>query len=324
MLQALLAANKIGSILKWVVIGVVVYAVYRRFSNRAKENQYIKNDKDAGSSLAKTQADLLRAAMNPSGSAELFDVDGTKTTAIMDIAREIKDYQAVVDAYNERYKGSLPHHLERELSAEDLKRFLALAGAQTNSTVNYSVIKTGVGVKNVVWTLKECNIRSGPRKTGMFEHSNVLYTVQPHFIIGVTTGKTDYDSANDIIFVEMEWKDSKSIMHKYWAAKSQIELIPPADYVKRVKENKENLPFFHLSGVTPLAPEELVTKHAATLYDENLQPCDRVSGMVRLGPPKTFLRLGDRYLIRFTTVDGDRLWIDATDAAVYQPLKSAA
>jgi hypothetical protein len=278
----------------------------------------MKDDKDAAASLEKGQAVSLRIAMNPSGNTSLFDMDGTNKTAIMNIGREIKNLQGVIDAYNERFKGSLLHHLELELGAEDYQRFLALAGGATNSTTNYQSLKTGV-TRGIVRTLKPTNARSTPKKPGFFDHGNILKTFDAYNLIGHSSGKTEYDAENDIIFIEMSAANKQKQLVKFWVAKSQVEILT-ADELSRRRSTGEKFTLQQMDGFGKQSVPELATRHAATIiYGEDFTPVDKVRERARLGVPNMFLTVGKRVFVRFLTVDGYRRWVETKDVLLYLP-----
>lgn len=319
MFQALLASGMIKTVLKFLFIGTGIYIVYRYFANNANEKRYIKDDKDFASNPAKGQAAALRAAMNPSGEAKLFDMDGQNKTAIMNIATEITDLQAVIDAYTDRFKGSLMHDLEIEIGAEEQQRFIALAGGAAKvPNTNYDSIKTGVPAFNMVRTTKPANARSTPKKPGIFDHGNILKEFDPYNIIGSTTGKTQYDAANDIIFVEVKVANKKKQMVTFWVAKSQVEFISPSEYPKR-KAAGEHFTLQQFDGLGCTPSPELATKGQAIIYNENFEPVNKTPKNSRLGVPAMFLKLNDRLFIRFLSVDGVRCWVDTKDVFVFLP-----
>jgi hypothetical protein len=318
MLQAILASGLI-KVIKLIAVGIGIIIVFRYFKNRNNEKKYVKDDKDAADNPAKGQAISLRAAMNPSGSASLFDVDGTNKTAIMNIATEIKDLQAVIDAYNERFSGSLLHHLEIEIGAEELQRFIALAGGAAKvANTNYESIKTGVATYNLVRTIKPTNARSTPVKPGYFDHGNILKLFDANNVIGQSTGKTQYDAKNDIIFIEVKVANKRKQLVTFWVAKSQVELISPEDYTKR-KASGEKFTLQQFDGLGAVPTPELATRRATVIYDENFEPTDKVRDRARLGPPTMFLRFGNKLLVRFRTVDGARCWVDTKDVFLFLP-----
>lgn len=318
MFKSLIATNFMGAALRLLAIGTGIYIVFRYLGKKEEEKRYLKDDKDLATNLAKGQAVALRAAMNPSGSAALFDVDGQNKTAIMNIATEIKDLQAVTDAYNSRFKGSLIHHLEIEIGAEEMQRFLALAGgASTVANTNYESIKSGVQ-RAFVRTTKETNARSTPKKTGLFDHSNILKTFNANNIVGSSTGKTQYDAANDIIFLEVQMKNKRKQLITFWVAKSQVELISNEDFNKRKAQN-EKFTLQLLDGLGAVPSPELATARPAVVYNENFEPVDKVRERARLGKPSFFLKMPDRLLVRFTTVNGLRRWIDSRYVFLFTP-----
>ncbi len=319
MLQALIASGVLKQLLKWVAIGTGIYVVYKYLANKKEEHDYMKNDKDAAASLETGQAVSLRIAMNPSGNTSLFDVDGTNRTAILNIAREIKNLQGVIDAYNKRFSGSLLHHLELELGAEDYQKFLALSGGASNSTVDYQSVKNGVKANCFVRTSKQANARSSPKKPGFFEKDNVLKLFQPLSIIGSTTGKTDYDTDNDIIFVEVRMTNKRNMQVKFWVAKSQIEIIANEE-IKRRRLAGEKFVVEQLDGLGSLPKPELATLRAGTIiYGEDFKPVDKVRDRMSLGVPNMFAKIGDITLVRFITADDCRRWVNVKDVFMFLP-----
>ncbi len=319
MFQALIASGVLKQLLKWIVLGTGVYIVYKYLANKKEEHDYMRDDKDAAASAETGQAVAIRIAMNPSGNTSLFDMDGTNKTAILSIAREIKNLQGVIDAYNQRFKGSMLHHLELELGPEDYQKFLALAGGANNSTVNYQVVKDGVKANNFVRTTKAANARSSPKKPGFFDRDNVLKTFDPLNIIGSTTGKTDYDSENDIIFVEVRMVNKKSQQVKFWVAKSQIEMFTSEEYRRR-KNGGEHFTLQQLDGLGVMPKPELGTLRAGTIiYGEDFKPVDKVRDRARLGVPNMFAKVGDIMLVRFTTADNYRRWVNVKDVCLFLP-----
>lgn len=318
----LLATGGLLKVIKYVAIITGIVIVFRYFAHRNKENKYMKDDKTAANSLETGQAISLRIAMNPSGSAALFDVDGTNTTAIMNIAKEIKNLQGVIDAYNSRFSGSLLHHLEIELGAEKFQTFLALAGGASNSSTDYKSVKDGVPAYRLVRTTKQANARSTAKKTGLWDHSNILKTFDPYNVVGSSTGKTGYDVENDIIFVEVKSRNKKKQDVTFWVAKSQVEFIAPADFDRR-KASGEKFTLQQLEGLGCLPMPELATKNVAIIYGEDFAPVDKVRERALLGVPDMFLRAGEKMLVRFLTIDGCRRWVDVKDVFLYSPKTSA-
>lgn len=319
MMQALIASGILKTVLKWVLVGTGIYIVYKYVANKKEEHDYMKDDKDAAASMETGQAVSIRIAMNPSGNTSLFDVDGTNKTALMNIAREIKNLQGVIDAYNKRFSGSMLHHLELELGAEDYQRFLALAGGANNSTVNYQVVKDGVKANAFVRTTKQANARSAAKKPGFFEKDNVLKLFDAWNIIGSTTGKTDYDAENDIIFIEVRMTNKRNQQVKFWVAKSQVEIIATEE-IKRRRTAGEKFTIQQLDGLGAIPKMQLATLRAGTvIYGEDFKPVDKCRDRASLGVPSMFAKIGDTMLVRFTTVDNCRRWVKVNDVCLYQP-----
>lgn len=260
------------------------------------------------------QAIALRAAMNPSGLPWLMWTDTTKVEDIMKIATEIKDLKKVIFEYGQQYPGSrLLEDLERELGPEGLKRFESIAKGTDNAYANYSTVKTGIAVNDVVRAKVNSRVRSSPKKeSSTFSQGNIIAVVPTGKVIGFTTGVTSYDNENDVIFIEVRtYKDTQ--LYKVWVAKSNVELIPYADYKKRVASG-EKFPFFSfvtLKGFTGV-PRVLVRSIApATIHSPKGVTTGNASTNTQLGTFVYRFTIGKKSTVVFRTQQGHTRLVDA-------------
>lgn len=314
-----------NTVVKLGLIGGGLFLLWRWFNNRGDENRASRSDKDITTNPGVGQAQLLRIAMNPSGSALLFDTDGTNKDAILKLATQIKDLDAVVEAYKARYKGSLLKHLEVELGTSDYARFLALAGGGNNTGYNYEVVKQGVEKGQWMRATKTAYIRSSPKKDNgifttedlllkalnplnVFDKSkrigNILTQAKQGEMVGWTTGKTGYDEIHDIIFLEGQTLNKKKQRVSFWVAKSQVEFISKEEVQKR-KDKGEKFKLTELAGL-PLI--RLYAKAATEVLNESFEKVKTASPGTYLGTPTLELFLMGSRFIQFVNDQGVVYW----------------
>lgn len=319
-----------NTVIKLGLIGGGLFLLWRWFNNGADERRASRSDKDITTNPGVGQAQLLRIAMNPSGTALLFDTDGTNKDAILKLATQIKDLDKVVEAYKERYKGSLLKHLEVELGTSDYARFLALAGGGNSTGYNYEVVKQGVTSGQWVRATKAAYIRSSPKKdNGIYTTEdlllkafnplnildkskrigNILTQAKKGEMVGWTTGKTGYDEAHDIIFIEAQSLDKKKQRVSFWVAKSQVEFISQ-DEVKKRKDKGEKFKLTELAGLPVI---QLYTRKAADLLDESFKRVKSIAAGVYLGTPTLELYLLGNRFIQFADQHGNIYWTLSSD-----------
>lgn len=82
-----------------------------------------------GQSPSGQQALQIRNALNPSGVSWLMSMDTTNVTQIMKVAKNIKDFKQVAEAYRNLYDSDLSTDLTNEMNAKESQQFFALANA---------------------------------------------------------------------------------------------------------------------------------------------------------------------------------------------------
>ena len=119
-------------VLKLLLFGGGLFVAKRLLNSLAENAQAEK----LGTDLPTQQAQLLRAAMNRSGVGLFSWADGTDFASILATAKQIKDWTAVVRAYNNLYHDNLADDLTGELSTDELSQFYRAIGQQ-NLASNY-------------------------------------------------------------------------------------------------------------------------------------------------------------------------------------------
>ena len=108
-----------------ILAGVVAYAGWR-IARKKKDKDAEGQAGQAADSLPIRQAQLLRAAFNPSGASWLIQTDGTSNENVFKVAAGIKDFPAVATAYKKLYDQNISDDLTNELTPEQLQKFYDL------------------------------------------------------------------------------------------------------------------------------------------------------------------------------------------------------
>ena len=130
-----------------VKIGAGVLIAAATTYGTIKTVKFIKKrnaEKRAGSDINVQQAMLLKSAMNPSGVSSLMWGDGTKESAIKNVASQITDLNKVIKEYRNLYSRNLLQDLQNELNNNDYATFInsvSNSGTQIASD-GVQVIKT--------------------------------------------------------------------------------------------------------------------------------------------------------------------------------------
>ncbi len=111
------------------IIGGVAVGGYFFISSKMKQAAKRDTESKLGQSPSGQQALAIRNALNPSGMAWLMSMDTTNTKELMKIARQIKDFKQVAEAYRNLYDSDLSTDLTNEMSAKESQTFFALANA---------------------------------------------------------------------------------------------------------------------------------------------------------------------------------------------------
>ncbi len=305
----------IGQLLKYgLLVGGGIF-LWRFFGKKRDTGRQQKEDKTFTEDQANSQAVRIYNTLNRVGFQSLFLLDATDTQALINIGKEITNFQAVVDSYNARYGRSLNEDLKK-LQPSVLNAFYAMARVSTDSSVNYAVERDGVPKLDWVLTNNETNIRSTPNKTSLFEISNIIKTVPHSRLIGLTTGNAKTDVGKDVIFVEVETVFEKH-KRKVWVAKSQVEFINPKQMDVRRKRGEK---FMHaqLSGIEQEQPQ-IATRKATYILDDQLKPITHMRDRVLLGFPLGCVNTLKGLFVCFLAPDGNRYWCKAKDVFLVLP-----
>jgi hypothetical protein len=139
--------GKYSNVLLFLAVGVLLYILIRGWQ---KTRQQTASD-SIGGNINLMLAQQLRTAFIPGGFPVAMGFDGTDVNAVMSLATQIKDYQAVAQSYRTLYNADLSDDLSQELSVSDLSRFWKIVNGQTPgpvvTTPNPTPTGTGVVVK---------------------------------------------------------------------------------------------------------------------------------------------------------------------------------
>lgn len=108
-----------------MLIGILfVLLLFKRSIKKAirayRERRFDKSEADTINQLAQQ----YRAASNPSGLSWMIDVDGTDEQLIDRLAYQSKgEYDAISDAYRDKFDESLTDRMRKELGSEEFMQF---------------------------------------------------------------------------------------------------------------------------------------------------------------------------------------------------------
>ncbi len=290
---------------------VVVWLGDKVIKNLKKDN----TESQVETNTSVGQAQGLRQAINPSGNNWMRKFDGTDTTAIFSIAKEITDIEAVRLNYKNLYNTSLYEDLQGELSAEDYQKFLSLATKGKVGPKKYAPTRNDILPTNWVITTSNANVRTTPLKTSKYNPlNNILKVVAMGKILGITTGKFVYDEPNDVVFIEFYAFTTKKEKKIFYVAKSQVELLTQKDKLERDKKGKTPLEVLEgIDEVETLAvhKQEVISIEDAEIYTENFKAVGIAPKGIIIGFPIMTLDTGKGKYIKVTTVQGLIRWIKA-------------
>lgn len=131
------------------VLGIGLFYLMRNdlkdfFADREKDH--------AGTDPIARLAAFIHDAFNPSGVDILINFDGTRTSSLYEYAGQIKDYVSVAGSYKVQFRENLTDRLNRELTAEEFKKFfdiVAAGGGGTPPKASSAIGKTAVAATAV-------------------------------------------------------------------------------------------------------------------------------------------------------------------------------
>ncbi len=171
------------------------------------------------------QAMQLQAAMNPSGLTWLRSTDGTDEDSIRNIARNITDLKSVQTAYFKIAGRSLLDDLRNEMSTTGYNGFIN----QINLNPRTQKVTDGKGNVNqqatapaasiitagtLIVAKKNLHFRSSPdasysggtRDILDIGSNNILNTYPAGNFVGYATGRSAFDSKNNVKFIQVAYK----------------------------------------------------------------------------------------------------------------------
>ncbi|GAB4044625.1 hypothetical protein [Spirosoma litoris] len=185
-----------NNVLLFLALGVLLYIVARGWQKTVQES----TSDSIGSDKTLMIAQQLRQAFIPLGFPVGMGFDGTDVPAVMSLAAQITDYQAVAKAYRTLYNADLSEDLSEELSIGDLAKFWNIVNAKktttgtttssgTTTTTTNSGATTGTGVVVTVGT--ETRVTSLVNKTAVATQAvNIRLYKEPAYA-GDTAAKGD-------------------------------------------------------------------------------------------------------------------------------------
>jgi hypothetical protein len=302
-----------------VKVGGILLALFladKAIASAAKDSADAQLDKDP----AAGQARALDAALNPGFKNWIKNGGGADTNAVWDIAPQITDLDKVRDYYKAQTKTrDLNDDLETVLGPDGYQKFLAFATKGKTGNTKYATTLKPIPAKQWVITKLEANIRKTPKvESKWLPGNNIVKLVKPGMAVGATTGKFVYDAKDDVTFIEFYTFGTKQAGKQYfYVAKSQVELISDEEKKKRDKVSK--IPLELLAGLTGVAEDQqkqVVTKRAAMLYDEQMQPLMIVPKNIILGYPVMTMDTGKKKLMKVQTVQGNFRWVELSEITI--------
>ena len=160
---------------------------------------------------------------------------GTNEEALYKAAAEVQDWKKVVRFYQQLYSRNIEDDLRDDLSAKEYEKFFKILNLSLKEDKGGSPegAKTQFKRKDFFLAKHNANIRKSPVKAGgghriPFIRNTVIKMAKAGQFIGTATGKTKYDTGNDVLFYEVRvaiLKSDKKIVTRYaWVAASQVEV----------------------------------------------------------------------------------------------------
>ena len=325
-----------------VTIGVGGYLLYRIGKHVVAHIKKKNTTARAGESLEVQQATILKAAMNPSGISWMKSFDGTNSSAILRIAPQVVDLQALIKAYRGLYQEDLLSELQSELTSSDYAKFMAIV--QGNSqTKSVSPSTAYAKEQQLIVALKDLFVRSSPDASyqgAWYESSsknNIIVKANQGAFIGYATGKQQYDSKNDVKFIEVGYQFIKTGMpdsmssyagktYLFWVSSSSLyvrKFDTPQQMLSVYPQHKAEVqykkPIGSLLGVQDLFSVPVISKTHTRIYGLQMKPVGVVEARTLLGEYLMTLNTGDTKYVKFRTIDNTERWVQGSDVVIHKP-----
>ena len=315
-----------------VAIGIGGFLIYKLGSKIVAGIQQRNTENLASDNPEVRQAMSLRSGINPSGVNWMRDFDGTSTTIIFETSRQIKNLNAVGDAYRKLYGDDLLKDLQSELSASDYQKFLTMVSSNPGKTGGNAPVSFAKKSQMVVAKV-EVFLRTSPDATyheaiyqAFSSNKNIIRKAKAGEFLGYATGKQAYDDKNNVKFIEVGYlvkKESLPASLKAYAGKSYTYWVSSSSnyvdifqayknmwqaYPSTQQECSYKKPLDYYSALTGFITKAVVTKRATQVLDDKMQPFVAVPPQTILGQYLMCLDTGRIKFIKFRTVDNTERW----------------
>ena len=293
----------------------------------------------------------IRVAMNPSGISWMSSFDTTNNEAIFNTARTITDLDAVIKAYRKLYDSDMMTDLQSELSADEYQKLLNIITSNPNKQGGADPVTWAKKTQMVV-SKKQVTIRKTPDASyhgGFYEdkkEDNIIKMVDPSVFIGYATGVQQFDSKNNVKFIQVGYivkKDgipekykkfagTKSVFwvsasadyvdifskynlmfDRYPNTKLAVSYMKPLDYYEAPAED----PNKKRNGVSGLPIKAVVSKRQTRILNEKMMPIVTVEPQTLLGAYLGGLDTGQKKYVRFLTASGTERWADESNVQIF-------
>ena len=322
------------------VVGLGSFLLYRFVKKMINNAQQTNTEKKLDDSPEVRQASILRNAMNPSGISWMMSFDNTSTDKVLETAKSITKLDDVMTSYKKLYSSDLLEDLQSELNTEEYQKFTSII--ESNAGKKGAAPTTYAKKNQMVVAKKAIRVRKTADATytdGMFQtdsENNILFTTKPGDFIGYATGKQEFDSKNNVKFIQVGYivkKDGIPESLKKFAGKSFTMWVSSnKDYVdmfdffapmytqypntKTATAYKKPLNFY--DGVKGLPARAVVSIANTKVLNEKMQFLCNVEKQVLLGEYTGSLNTGKRKFIKFRTVDYTERWADSTTIKIIE------
>lgn len=199
-----------------------------------------KWEKEADTNPAVRQAIAIDQAVNPWGWDWTTSFDSTDVGTILRTAEEIKDLDAVYDAYEKITEGeSLQDDLSTELSPAHYAIFMQMVLKEPGKII----LNAGYHVTKDVYAKvkKESYLRTTPELRGVseynpFDNDNIIENLSIGDIIGITTGKQVWDYNNVALFAEITATTEEGKKVNVYYPRTKIGLVTKAAFQQKYKD----------------------------------------------------------------------------------------
>ena len=300
------------------IVGGASYGAYKLYEQHKKTSA----EKDVLKKPEVQQAETLRAALFRSGIDWALHFGTSNQDAVLAIASDITDFDAVQAEYKNLYNSDLQDDLREKLGVDGLQKFLNTFKYNPNTVENKANTKNGkastIGIPahSIIITKAKTNLRRTPKDTSRWSfHSNIIQLVEQGVFLGESTGKTAFDndgqSNTGTLYIEIRTvalDTNKPVT--FWVAASQVGVLSYADY------KAHRPPFVHvkekdtLNGLDDLQ-KQLITIYPAPIMNNEFKTVALAKPMQSLGHEIMRLNTGKGIeYVKFLSLQQKEYWVD--------------